>query len=131
MKASLRSTFVVLCAAAGLLGASATWAAGPSSASSTYRADRAACMSGHTQESRATCLREAGAADQAARRGNLQEPNQNYAQNALSRCQLQPEGLSRQACVARIQDTGNTTVSGSVAGGGLLFETVTPVPAPR
>ncbi len=129
MKASFRSTFFVLCAAGGLLGASATWAASPSSAQSIYQVDRAACMSGHTQESRATCLKEAGAAEQARRRDRLALPNQNYEQNALARCKLQPEGLARAACDARIKDTGNTTVSGSVAGGGLLFETVTPVPA--
>ena len=129
MKASVRSFFYALCAAAGLMGASATWAAGPSSAGSTYQADRAACMSGHTQESRATCLREAGAAAQARRGDKLALPRQNYEQNAMARCKLQPEGLAREACNARIKDTGNTTVSGSVDGGGLLFETVTPVPA--
>lgn len=129
MKACLRSTFVVLCAAGGLWGASATWAAGPSSAQSTYRADRAACMSGHTNESRATCLKEAGAAEQARRHDKLGSSNQNYAQNAMARCQLQPGASDRQACEARIGNTGNTSVSGSVAGGGLLFETVTPVPA--
>ena len=129
MKATLRSTAFALCVAGGLLGASTAWAAAPSSARSTYLADRAACMSGHTNESKATCLKEAAAAEQAARRGKLVEPGQNYAQNALARCKLQPEGLARQACRARVQDTGDTTVSGSVAGGGLLFETVTPVAA--
>ncbi|MDR1968216.1 MAG: hypothetical protein LBQ32_05925 [Burkholderiaceae bacterium] len=46
-------------------------------------------------------------------------------QNALERCQRQPAD-ARGACEDRVRGTGQTTIEGSVMGGGLLRETVTP-----
>jgi hypothetical protein len=48
-----------------------------------------------------------------------------YMQNALERCQRQPAD-ARGACEDRVRGTGQTTIEGSVMGGGLLRETVTP-----
>ncbi|MNG24831.1 hypothetical protein D3C84_1095970 [compost metagenome] len=59
-----------LLAAAGLLAASSAFAAGQGVGSrSQYQAERAICD--HIQQDRAACIREAGAAQQAARQGQL------------------------------------------------------------
>lgn len=50
-------------------GAAATADNSPSDAQLRYRQDRAACISGQSQQDRATCLREAEAALQTAMRG--------------------------------------------------------------
>lgn len=115
------------------LGGTAAWAAGPAApatddAAVVYQRDRAACMSGHTGEDKNTCLKEAGAAYQAARRGGLATDGQSvYERNALSRCQLVPAN-ERDDCRARVLGVGRTKVEGSVEGGGLLRETTTTVP---
>ncbi|MCD6673906.1 MAG: hypothetical protein LT106_13775 [Burkholderiaceae bacterium] len=92
-----------------------------------YQADRAACLSGRTGEDLKDCLREAGAAAQAARQGKLLEgPGENFRQNALARCApLPPE--QREACRMRIEGAG--TVTGSVEGGGLYRELIVREPA--
>lgn len=92
-----------------------------------YQADRAACLSGRTGEDLKDCLREAGAAAQAARQGKLLEgPDENFRQNALARCApLPPE--QREACRMRIEGAG--TVTGSVEGGGLYRELIVREPA--
>jgi hypothetical protein len=82
-----------------------------------------------TQQDRAACLREAGAAQQEARRGGLSNAGSAAEdQNALARCQLQPVA-DRAECEARIKGIGQTSTEGSVMGGGVIRETVTPVPA--
>ena len=81
------------------------------------------------QQDQASCVREAGAARQEAQRGGLTSaPASTYAANALARCQLQPPA-DRADCEARIQGTGMSSTEGSVLGGGMIRETVTPVPA--
>lgn len=107
-----------------LLGVSALAAGtqGRSAAQAQYLRDRAACNAGQSDEDRATCLKEAGAALQAARSGELtSESPATYRQNALLRCNEQPTD-AREACIARIQNPAQ----GSVGGGGLLFEARTP-----
>lgn len=115
----------VACLMAVLAGASLAAPAGGSSAlsdaTSRYRQERAACLNGETSQDRATCLREAGAALQEARRGSV-ESNPDYAANALRRCDKLPEP-DRADCVARMHGRGS--VSGSVEGGGLYRELVT------
>ena len=102
------------------------WAAGPSSAEQTYRQERAHCMSGNSHQDRATCLKEAGAARDEARRGALgSQSSSNLAGNATARCDAQP-AADRAACVQRILGAGST--SGSVEGGGLIRQTETKVP---
>lgn len=101
-----------------------------------YLADRAACQSRVSDEARRDCLREAGAAAQAARQGNLVHDEESYRRNALARCMpLPPE--QREACRMRIEGAG--TVRGSVEEGGVYRElrvrepapqAITPAPAP-
>jgi len=69
------------------------------------------------------CKREAGAALQATRRGNLQNHNgMNYDQNKTERCAALPAGM--------MQMSGqNTRTMGSVEEGGILRETTITVPA--
>ena len=110
-------------------GSAVKTAAAPSPASAAqarYQQERAACLSGASHQDRATCLREAGAARADALRGGLGDSTEPYAANQRSRCAQLPDS-QRQDCLARMQGQGN--VSGSVAGGGLLRELVTVVPA--
>lgn len=92
-----------------------------------FERDRAACLSGRSGQDQATCLREAGAALQAARRHELTGGDGHLQQNAEARCNVFA-GADRNDCLARVRGEG--TVSGSVEGGGILRETVTIVPAP-
>lgn len=99
-----------------------------SDAQATYRADRAACLSGKTNQDRDTCLREAGAALQEARRGGLDNARGEFETNRLARCDSQPPE-DRALCVRRMNGEGFT--SGSVAGGGIYRELSVPeVPVP-
>ena len=77
---------------------------------------------------RAECKREAGAAAQAKQQGKLNSPG-GYSKNALKRCNNQPEGAARDACVKRVTGAGDTKVRGSVKGGGKLRMNEMPVPA--
>ena len=122
---SYRSWGVALCAASTLLATSMALAA---DAQLIYQRDRAACINGQTGQDRATCLREAGAALQEARRGRLDDGQAQFEQNRLARCDSHP-AEDRQACIRWMNGEGFT--SGSVAGGGIYRELVTPVvPAP-
>ena len=116
---------IALCAAGSLLVLSTAMAAGSkkSDAQATYNSERAACMSGQSGQDRATCLKEAGAALQEARRGNLNDGKVDYDSNRLSRCDQQP-AADRADCVRRMNGEGTT--SGSVQGGGIYRELVTP-----
>jgi hypothetical protein len=104
------------------------WAAGrsvPSQADLDYRQERARCLRGESNQDRATCLKEAGAAYQEARRGQLGKATAGeLSRNATQRCDAQPPA-DRGACVQRILGAGST--KGSVEGGGLLRETETKV----
>lgn len=96
----------------------------PATDGALYRQEVAVCD--HIQQDRAACIREAGAARQAARHGGLTTAP-DHARNALARCSVHPPA-ERANCEARILGTGRTTIEGSVLGGGLLRETVTLVP---
>jgi hypothetical protein len=92
-------------------------------AQARYQQERAVCTSGQSNQDRATCLQEAGAAFAQARRDDLDDgPAVHYQRNALQRCEAL-SGDDRQACVARMQGQGTT--SGSVAAGGIFRELVT------
>lgn len=117
-----RSWSGFLLAGAGLAVSSIAVAAPPRD--NTYRQDIEVCN--HIQQDRQSCIREAGAARDAARRGQLtSEPD--YRANALARCNLQP-AQDRRACEARVTGAGRTDIEGSVLGGGVIRETVTPIP---
>jgi hypothetical protein len=91
-----------------------------------YQQERAHCTSGHSQQDRATCLKEAGAAYQEARRGALTNAaGSKPATNATKRCDVQP-AADREACVQRITDPGNT--QGSSEAGGVIRRSETTVP---
>ena len=121
--------FLALCATGLLLVSTAPGAAERSNAEATYQRERAACNSGQSGQDRATCLKEAGAALVEARRGGLNEGQGQLEKNRLLRCDSQPP-QDRQDCVRRMNGEGTT--SGSVQGGGILRELVTPVdPAQR
>ena len=105
----------------------AVWSAGGTSseAQQRYKRERAHCLSGQSHQDRATCLREAGAALQEARRNRLESGDgASFEANATARCNAQPAS-DRADCVQRIRGAGSTR--GSVEGGGLIREAVTPV----
>ena len=123
---AIASAGVFACA---LLGSTAALAQAPGTAARA-QAERAVCDG--VQQDKAACLREAGAAQQEAKRSGLTSAGPAGAdQNAMARCQLQPPA-DRADCEARLKGsaTGTTTTSGSVMGGGIVRETVTPIPAP-
>ncbi len=119
------------CKAAGLLlvlfVSSASLAAMAASnlreANARYQAERAACINGQSNQDRATCLKEAGAALQESRRGHLSDDPTADRQNALLRCNALPVD-DRDACQRRIEGEGTT--DGSVLQGGLLRELTVP-----
>lgn len=108
------------------LGSTAALAA--DAATSTYQQERAACLKGQTYEDKATCLKEAGAALNDARRGRLSEGATSYEQNALMRCNALP-AADREDCARRVRGEG--TVSGSVGTGGIYRETTTVIVGPQ
>lgn len=91
-----------------------------------YVQERAACMSLQGDD-RKTCLREAGAAQVEARRGQLTEAQAAYEQNRLARCAYHKNADDRSYCERRMHGEGTT--SGSVEGGGILRELTVTVPA--
>ncbi|MFT5589908.1 MAG: hypothetical protein ACI9ZF_002088 [Bradyrhizobium sp.] len=120
LKISFCLSAVVLVAGLGGNAVAADKKAG--SVDATYQSDRAICLSGKSNQSEATCLQEAAAARDAARRHQLDEGNVSYEANALRRCATLPPDDKRD-CESRIQGEG--VVSGSVRDGGLLRETKT------
>jgi hypothetical protein len=122
---------VALCAAATLLCSGATAADRGTDAQTQYRNDRAACLSGQTNQDRATCLKEAGAALQEARRGRLdngRDGESQFEKNRVLRCDGQP-AQDRADCLRRM--SGEGTTRGSVEGGGIIRELVITEPAPK
>lgn len=104
------------------------WSAGKaklSQAQADYQQERARCLRGDSGQPRATCLKEAAAAYDEARRGRLgNAEGADLARNATQRCDAQPQA-DREACVQRILGAGNA--KGSVGGGGLIRRSETPV----
>ena len=116
------------CAVGALLVAGMAVAAGGklSEAQARYQQDRAACISDQSHQDRATCLREAGAALQEAKRGRIGDGQSSYERNQLIRCDGLPAG-DREDCLRRMRGEGTT--SGSVESGGIYRELRTTVPA--
>ncbi|MDB5733129.1 MAG: hypothetical protein JWQ03_3024 [Variovorax sp.] len=125
MKSAFRSTFVALLAAGSLAGLAPVALA--QSHAAKPRQAQGQCDG--VQQDRTACLREAAAAQQAARSHGLVSAAPNvYEQNALARCQFQPPA-DRTDCEARVRGSGNTSIEGNVMGGGLLRQTARPAPA--
>ena len=109
------------------VGAISANAASPTPAEQRYQQDRANCLAGKTDESQKTCLKEAGAALQAARQHDLKSPSPaQIAANERKRCEAL-SGDEKADCLKRAANI-DTTTSGSVAAGGDLKETITVVP---
>jgi len=131
---SYRTRTLSALAATALAGALAgpAFAAGgaTSGADAQYLKERADCEAGRTAEDRATCLKEAGAAQVERKRHQL-DNNGSPQANASERCNLVPT-KDRADCLARVQGpaspTQRVTTSGSVAGGGVIKETTTTTP---
>lgn len=125
---TIHSLALAACAVGVLLAAGWAAAAGdsPAQAQERYRQDRAACASGESYQDRATCLREAGAALQEARRKSGGDSQGAYEQNRLQRCERLP-AADREDCLRRMRGEGS--VSGSVESGGIYRELRTTVPA--
>lgn len=111
-------------AAALAQGATPGTSGTPLSPQAQYKLDVEHCNTGQTNEAKPTCLREAAAALEAARRNNLTNAQ---PQNATERCNALPAD-QRQTCLMQMSGQ-DTKVEGSVAGGGILRETTIIVPA--
>ncbi|MDP9912020.1 hypothetical protein J2W27_004144 [Variovorax boronicumulans] len=123
MPNNARSMIFALLALSGLATTTIATAARGDGGGSTYQQEIAVC--GHNQQDRAACIREAGAARQAAARGGLTSAP-DYRANAVARCGLQPPA-ERADCEARVLGSaGNirSNVDGSVMGGGVIRESV-------
>ena len=105
------------------ISATAAPAGDGSDANARYQADRKLCNSGQSNQDRATCLKEAGAALQESKAGHLNNDTAAQKPNALLRCDALPAD-DRDACQRRINGEGTTT--GSVPAGGVLRELVVP-----
>jgi hypothetical protein len=127
----------MLTVAAALAGAFASatvaFAAEPvatGDAKALYQKERMNCETGNTQQDKATCLREAGAALHEKKNGKLDNSGSPVA-NATDRCNLLP-AKDKADCLARItgpqSPNQKVTVSGSVEGGGMIKETTTTTP---
>lgn len=122
----MRSVCALAIGLAALGAAAHVFAAGKSE-KSDYQQQIAACNNGTSNEDKATCLREAGAARQAAAKGGLTDPDAaQLKENAMRRCEGLPQS-DRIDCEKRVNGQGR--VEGSVGSGGILRETVTIVPA--
>ena len=99
-----------------------------------YQQERARCLDGSSNQDRATCLKEAGAARDEARKGQLNDGDAKYRSNATDRCKVLTGDEARD-CLARMKGKGGSatnstatttnTTSGSAQSGGILRETVT------
>jgi hypothetical protein len=113
-------------AAAALAFAGVAAASALSDAQLRYRQERAACLSGGSNQDRATCLREAGAALAEARHGGLATGgDRDLVANRAARCNALP-AADREDCTMRMEGAGTT--SGSAQQGGVLRELTRPVP---
>lgn len=113
---------LLLLAASSGMAAQAVTKADLAQAQARYQQERALCLSGQSHQDRSTCLKEAGAALAAARRGDLDGDPASYTDNQRQRCD-RLSGDEQLDCMARMRGRGTT--QGSVAGGGILRELVT------
>ena len=117
---------LVICGLLSLAAGTAFGADSLSNAKATYLKDRQDCLQGRTNQDQATCLKEAGAAYEEAKRGHLNDDSAQYERNALLRCQALKDD-DRTACERRMHGEG--TVTGSAESGGVFRTLTTPVPA--
>jgi hypothetical protein len=118
----VKAVLHIACGAVLLAAASAALAA-PSPAQLRFQRERADCLSGASNQDRATCLKEATAALREARAGNLSSGD--LARNRVQRCDALP-APDRDDCVLRMQAG---TTSGTARDGGIIRELERPVPS--
>lgn len=101
-----------------------------SEAQARFEREREKCQTHNTQDSLATCMREANNALDASRKGQLSAPGAQAGKNATERCDAFQSAQEQAECARRIE---SAPASGSVSGGGVLRESVTTtiVPAAR
>jgi hypothetical protein len=97
---------------------------GLAEAQARYRQEMEVCNSGHSNQDLATCQREARNALAEYKRGLLGNGNARFSDNARRRCEAL-SGDERRDCLSRMRGEG--IQEGSVAGGGILRETITTV----
>jgi hypothetical protein len=104
--------------------ATATAQALPDQAEARYQQERAACLDGSSPQGRTTCLKEAGAARNEARRHRLDngETADQLRANALMRCQRVATD-DRAPCERMAR--GGGTRSGAVAEGAIVKQITT------
>jgi len=88
--------------------------------------EMAACNSGKTQQDRVACATEVRNANAEKRAGKLGNGT-DYTANAMRRCEVFKDSEDAAACRARVE--AEARLNGSVAGGGVLRQTETVVPA--
>jgi hypothetical protein len=132
---SARLQHQALCLIGAALFASAALAAGKGAASQAdagakaqYQADVAHCKAGQSNQDRATCLKEAGAALVEARRNQLSNGPAAYDQDKLKRCQALPAS-QQQDCITQMSGQ-DTQTEGNALSGGVLRQTTITVPTP-
>jgi|SRR5690625_2980496 len=91
-----------------------------------YQADVERCRSGQTSQDQQTCLREAGAALEEARRNRLVRGTGSFDENQRARCD-RLSGSERDDCMQLMGDP-NAVTYGSVEGGGVIRETTITIP---
>ena len=121
-----RQTFAVFTTLACTAAALAAQPNALAQAQARYQQDMAVCNTGQSNQSVATCRREAGSALAEAKRGALGSDGKNYTNNALQRCAVHT-GDDRTACEARILGEGDITDASQA--GGLLRQSITVSPA--
>lgn len=103
-----------------VVGGPAAAATHASEAQQRYQQERAVCMNGQSNQDRATCLKEAGAAFAESKRDNLGRSDSSALQhNRQLRCEAL-KGGDREDCMRRMNGEGVT--SGSAQQGGILRE---------
>ncbi len=99
------------------------------SARARYEYEKSICLNGQSNQSRETCLREAGAARQQAKSDSLTTASEEQLQrNRERRCDSHPPA-DREYCLQRMRGAG--TQSGSEQSGGISRELVVPVKPPQ
>jgi hypothetical protein len=115
--------------AVGVLGVMAPAWSASKGVDAQYREDVERCKSGASGQEKSACFNEARASlMDRRRRSGLTDPI-DAQRNATERCNALPAGPQRHACMIQMSGQGNTRVQGSVAGGGILRETLIQAPA--
>lgn len=115
--------FGLLCGSAAMALPMPVTSQGLAEAEARFRQEMSVCNTGRSSQDLATCQREARNALAEYKRGRL-DTSGNLNANARQRCEAL-EGDDRRDCLSRARGEG--LQEGSVAGGGILRETITTI----